>query len=242
MVWLKKFVPVIAAMALLLSSVAIVNADLASPRAQWTTVRMESETVDVVLGEKRVEVTAVFHFSNNGKADAIPMGYPLGVVETALNDFKVFVDDKEITNVRTMDKQPDTGARMLKEGDSNSYRFEGPYKQWKVVDVQMAENEKKTVKVSYWVEPAQVKTAEVSNVSHYVYTLLTGATWKGKIDEAIVRVKLKDIKPANVVQATPGKFEKSDNDSTYTWTFKDFKPSENVEVTFKSNAETAEKK
>ena len=242
MVGLKRLVPVVAALLLVTSSVLIVNADMASPRAQWTTVRMESETVDVTLGEKRVDVTAVFHFSNNGKADAIPMGYPLGVVETALNDFKVFVDDKEIKDVRTMDKQPETGPRFAKENDSNSYRFEGPYKQWKVVDVQMGENEKKTVKVSYWVEPAQIKTAELSNVSHYVYTLLTGATWKGKIDEAIVRVKLKDVKPANVIQATPGGFEKTDSGATYTWTFKNFKPSENVEVTFKTSTETAEKK
>jgi len=241
MVWLKKIVPVIAAMALLVSSVVVVNADLASPRAQWTTVRMESETVDVTLAEKRVEVTAVFHFSNNGKADKIPMGYPLGVVETALNDFKIFVDDKELTNVRTVEKQPET-PRFQEAADSNAYRFEGPYKQWKVVDVQMGENEKKTVKVSYWVEPAQVKTAEIANVSHYVYTLLTGATWKGKIDEAIVRVKLKDVKPANVVQATPAGFEKTDAGAAYTWTFKNFKPSENVELTFKTNAETAEKK
>jgi hypothetical protein len=239
--YLKRYLPVIIAGLLLAGGVVMVNADMASPRAQWTTVRMESETVDVVLGEKRVEVTAVFHFRNNGPAAAVPMGYPLGVLESALNEFKVFVDDKEIKNIRTMDKKAQQPADDPEEVDSNAYRFEGPYKQWKVVDVQMGENEKKIVKVTYWVAPAKVKTAEIQNVSHYAYTLLTGATWKGKIDEAIVRVKLKDIKPANVVQATPGKYEKSADSMTYTWTFKDFKPSENVELTFKTNAEAAEK-
>jgi hypothetical protein len=240
MYWMKKIVPVVAAMLFLVSSAVIVSADLASPRPQWTTVRMESETVDITLSEKRVEVTAVFHFCNNGKAAAIPMGYPLGVLETSLNDFKVFVEDKEVKDVRTQDKQAENSPRF-EQSDSNAYRFEGPYKQWKVIDVQMGENEKKTVKVTYWVEPAKVKTAEIADASHYVYTLLTGATWKGKIDEAVVRVKLKDVKPAQVLQATPGRFEKSDNGATYTWTFKDFKPSENVEITFKPNTETAQK-
>lgn len=211
-----------------------VNADVASPRPQWTPVRMESEEVNVSLGESRVEVAAVFNMRNTGKAATVKMGYPLGVMEKALNDFKVTADGEEVKNVRVEEKgDGKTPAPPRREGDGDSYRFEGPYKQWKVFDVPMTENGTKAVKVSYWVEPAKVATAEKSEVLHYVYTLLTGATWKGKIDKAVIRVKLGDVKPDSLVQATPAGFEKKDAGTTLEWTMKDFKPSSNIEITFK---------
>jgi len=228
---------VLAGLAANLSSIA--KADIASPRAQWTTVRMESETVDIVLGESRVEVTAVFHMQNTGKAASIPIGYPLGVMEKSLNDFKVLVDDQEVKNVRV---QGEGGAKAPRARggfggqNSDAYRFEGPYKEWKVFDVPMAENEKKTIRVVYWVEPAQVKTTEKSDLLHYVYTLKTGATWKGKIDEALIRVKLGQVAADHIVQATPSGCQKTDSGAILLWTLKDFKPSEDVEITFKPSA------
>lgn len=226
---------VAAGLAAVLASTA--RADISSPRAQWTTVRMESETVDIVLGGSRVAVTAVFHMQNLGKAASIPIGYPLGLMEKSLNDFMVFVDDQEVKNVRV--EREGGGKAPAPKGNfggkgNDSYRFEGPYKEWKVFDVPMAENEKKTIKVTYWVEPAQVKTAEKAGLLHYVYTLKTGATWKGRIAEAVIRVKLNEVKSDSIVQAIPTGCQKTDSGATMVWTFKDFKPAEDVEITFKA--------
>jgi hypothetical protein len=231
----KSFVVIAAAVACAALMFTMAHADIASPRAQWTTVRMESETVDITLGEKRVAVTAVFNMRNNGKTATVPIGYPLGVMEKSLNDFKFFVDDQEVKNVRTEEKKDAANSPKARFGGNeakDAYRFEGPYKQWKVIDVAMAENEKKVIKVTYWVEPAQVKTAEKADVLHYVYTLKTGATWKGKIDEAVIRMKLDGVKSESIVQATPAGYQKADSGATLAWTFKDFKPAEDVEVTF----------
>jgi hypothetical protein len=163
-------------------------------------------------------------------------------MEKSLNDFKVFVDDQEIKNVQS---EGEGGAKASKTRggfggqNSDSYRFEGPYKEWKVFDVSMAENEKKTIKVTYWVEPAQVKTAEKADVLHYVYTLKTGATWKGKIAEAVIRVKLGDVKADSLIQATPSGGQKTDSGATMVWTFKDFKPAEDIEITFKAASKSS---
>jgi len=236
---MKSVLVLAAAVCLTAVIIPIAKADIASPRAQWTTVRMESETVDIVLGEARVAVTAVFRMHNAGKAASIPIGYPLGVMEKSLNDFKVFVDGQEVNNVR-VEGEGGGKAQRGKGGfggeGGDAYRFEGPYKEWKVFDVSMAENEKKTIKVTYWVQPAQVKTAEKADVLHYVYTLKTGATWKGKIDEAVIRVKLGEVKPGSIVQTTPGGSQKADAGATMVWTFKDFKPAEDIEITFKPAA------
>lgn len=215
-------------------------ADVSIPREKWTNVSMVSEEVNVALSEQRVEVSAVFQMHNQGAAETLTVGYPLGEMETALNDFKFFVDDKELANVKTVAQAAlnakDKFGDLLAEPSSpvktpEKYRFAGPYKEWKVVEVPMAADEKKTFKVIYWVAPARVKTSEKADVLHYVYTLKTGAVWKGKIAEAIVRVKLQDIKPERILKTSP-QASRADNGATLTWTFKDFKPTENVEVTF----------
>lgn len=222
---------------------SLVWADVASPRPRWTTVRMESETVNITLGEKRVQVEAVFRMYNDGNDASVRMGYPLGLFEDALNEFAVTVDDQQVKDVGTEDgagaagPSGPVGGGSLKGGrggSAESYRFEGPYKQWKVWNVPMKSNQERVVKVTYWVKPAQLKDAEKGDLLYYAYTLRTGATWKGKINEAVVTLTLDGVKSDRIVRRSPTGFELAENGKLTTWKMRDFKPTDDIEIVYRA--------
>jgi len=234
----SKVVIALTALALVAAATCLVRADVATPRARWTMVRMESETVGITLGEKRVAVEAVFNMYNEGKAGPVRMGYPLGLFETELHDFAVTVDGKAVEGIRTENGTPEPEgpmARMRPGGEAGAepYRFEGPYKQWKVWDLPMESRASKTLKVTYWVEPARVKTAETGDLLYYCYTLRTGATWKGKIEQAVITVKLDGVEPARLQRVVPAGAVSAAEGKTLTWTMRQFKPADNIEIAFK---------
>jgi hypothetical protein len=219
------------------AGLSMVWADVATPRPRWTMVRMESETVSITLGEKRVGVEAVFTMYNEGKTGPVRMGYPLGLFETELHDFAVAVNDQAVQSIRTEEGKPADESPMGRMRGGNeadeSYRFEGPYKQWKVWDVDMEANAPRTVKVTYWVEPAALKDAEKGDLLHYSYTLKTGATWKGKINLATIKVTLDGVAPQNIVRQVPVGAVASAEGKVLTWTLRQFKPTEDVALTFR---------
>ena len=233
----------------LAAGLALVRADVATPRPQWTMVRMESESVSITLGEKRVAVVAVFNMYNEGKAGPVRMGYPVGPFESDLHDFTVTVDGRPVENIRTESGEAASGAvpaapdRPGRDGGKPSgaapapaaepYRFEGPYKQWKVFDVDMQEHAQRTIKITYWVEPARVKDAERGDLLHYTYTLRTGATWKGRINQAVLTVTLDGIAPDRLVRVVPAGETRAQDGKSLAWTFRDFKPAGDVEITFR---------
>ncbi|MFB3892290.1 MAG: DUF4424 family protein [Phycisphaerae bacterium] len=248
----SKFAIVLATVVLAVGGLAVIEkvlADVAMPRSRWTPVRMESEQVNITLGEKKVAVEAVFHLYNEGKAGKVAMGYPLGEFEDTLNDFTASVDGEAIKDVWTQ-----SGAEMgagrdefmggppagpggkgpAKDGPAaEPYRFDGPYRQWKVFDVPMEANAARVVKVTYWVEPAKLADEKQGDLLHYCYTLRTGATWKGKINEAVVTVTLDGVAPDRIVRLAPAGAAKTQEGKVMTWTMRDFKPSDNIEVTFR---------
>jgi len=220
--------------------------DVATPRPQWTTVRMASEEVNITLGAQKVQVEATFNMHNLGQAATVAMGYPLGTFESALNDLKVTVNGEALSAIRSQAGGAPAGGLLRaapggKPGGpaAEAYRFEGPYKEWKVFDVPFGADEKKTIRVSYWVEPAKVKDAEAGSLLHYCYTMKTGATWKGKIDEAKVSVKLSGVAADRIVRVVPVGYAKTNGGSSFSWTLKDFKPTDNIEVTFRPAASAA---
>jgi hypothetical protein len=235
----KKAGIVVVAAVLVAAGLSAVWADIATPRPQWTMVRMESETVSVALGEKRVSVEAVFNMYNEGKTGPVRMGYPLGLFETELHDFAVIIDDKAVENVRTEAGAPAADGPMGRArpggqpGTDEAYRFEGPYKQWKVWDVAMESHAPKTIKVKYWVEPAQIKDADKGDLLFYAYTLRTGATWKGKINKAVINVTLQDVAPSRLVRVMPVGAITSKEGKALTWTMENFKPTDNIEIIFR---------
>jgi hypothetical protein len=228
---------------------SLVCADVATPRPQWTKVRMASEEVTITLSETKVKVEAVFNMHNTGEASKVRFGYPLGLFEKKLNDFKVFVGDEQVTDVKTQKqtekKRPSMmigrGGKQKNSVQAEPYRFGGPYKEWKVFDVAFSSDEKKVVKVTYWVEPASLKDEEKGDVLFYSYILKTGATWKGKIDTAVLKVKLDGVSPKKIVQALPKGAVKSKNGTVLTWMLKDIKPDKDIEITFKPSKKVVRK-
>ena len=216
-----------------------VQGDVATPRPRWTKVRMESEEVNIKLGQKKVYVEVLFNMHNTGSDSNVRFGYPLGLFEKKLNDFKVFVEDEEVTGIKTEKKNDDKqNHHMLdrgrKEGNnvqSEPYRFTGPYKEWKVFDIPFKGDEKKKVKVGYWVEPAVITNTSQGTLNFYTYTLVTGATWKDTIKKAVINVTLDTVSAGNLIQTLPGDSARKGN--TVTWTMKEFKPDKNIEIVYK---------
>ena len=237
-------------LAVLVTAVAactlLVQGDVATPRPRWTKVCMVSEVVNIKLGQKKVYVEALFNMHNTGTDSNVRFGYPLGLFEEKLNDFKVFVEDKELTGIKTEKKKDDKqnhpalsrGKKRGKNVQAEPYRFSGPYKEWKLFDVPFKADEKKKIKITYWVKPAQIKDKEKSEHQFYSYTLVTGATWKGTIKKAVINLKLDGVLESNLVKLSPAKYKKKDG--IITWTMKEFKPTENIEVLFKSTAKSEE--
>jgi hypothetical protein len=223
--------------------VSSVRADIATPRSPWTRVQMESEVVDVSLGQERVQVRATFHMVNHGRDGDVAVGYPLGVFEESLNEFAVTFDGQPIKEIRTEAGRGDSGLQrgMRDPGTAGAeeYRFDGPYKQWKICKVPMKAGGKHVITVRYWVKPAAVKDAEKGTVSFYSYILRTGATWQGKINEAIVRVTLDGVPPASIVSTSPAGAQTSQTHDVLTWAFHDFKPTENIEIVYRPSAAAA---
>lgn len=219
--------------------VSSLRADIATPRSQWTKVQMESEVVDISLGQDRVQVRATFHMVNHGPDGDVAVGYPLGVFEESLNEFAVTLDGKPVKDIRTEaghgDSDVPPGMRDPGAAGAETYRFEGPFKQWKICKVPMKAGGKHIVTVSYWVKPAAVNDAEKGPLSFYTYTLRTGATWQGKIKEALIHVTLDGIPPASIVSTSPAGLQSPAHD-VLTWAFHDFKPTENIEIVYRPSA------
>jgi len=105
---------------------------------------MLTDDVRIALGEEKVQVVATFQMHNLGAASTVAMGYPLGAFETALHDFAVRVNGEPVNAVRTQPGGAPGGGPVPRGGfegagrpggaASEAYRFEGPYRAWKVFD------------------------------------------------------------------------------------------------------------
>ena len=241
----------------LLAVAGPVLGDVATPRPKWTAVRMLAEDVQIAIGADRVRVDATFTMHNTGAAATVRMGYPLGEFEQTLQDFAATVDGKPIEGVQTQEsgQKAPRGGLMPRGGGGGGmraggggakgvaaepYRFEGPYKEWKVFDVAFGADEKKTVRVRYWVAPAQVTDQKAGSMLFYCYTLKTGATWKGTIGEATLTVALDDPK-CQLVRVVPGGYHKDAKGKRLVWRMKDFEPASNIEIAFRPPALAAKR-
>jgi hypothetical protein len=229
--------------AALLIVCASARADVAMPRDQWTPVRMVDERVKITVTSAKVTVEAAFTLKNEGEGATAVVGYPRGVMEESLDDFKVTVDGE--TAAVTSQEAAKTGiprmrAATPKKPDGpvkREYQFEGPYPEWKVFNVPFEKDQQRKLVVTYSVKPATLDTEDHGKLLAYIYTMKTGATWKGNIDEAVVEMTLDGVSPADLVTVTPKKYE--DKAGVLTWTFKDFKPTQDIEITFRAPEATA---
>jgi hypothetical protein len=190
-------------------------------RQKWTTVSLTSQVVEITLAPDKVTVEGTYQFHNTGDALTMTVGYPRGVLEGELRDFQAAIDDKPL--------------EVKQEKRGQSYLFAGPYPEWKLFEVRFGADERKTLKLKYGVEPTRIQTTPSGEVRYYSYILRTGATWKGPIERATVRVKLEGLSPDDLVLTAPGGFKQEGH--TLTWVFENFKPSRDIEIAFKKRME-----
>ena len=185
-----------------------------------TGVSMESETVHVTLAEKKARVEAVFRMYNTGSPTKEPMSYPVGRYETVLNDFAVSLDSETVA------------AEDIRDQDRERVGSFG-YKFW---TVPMSAQQRRTIKVTYWVAPRFVSEG-INKIDNeylaYEYTMITGATWKGNIQKATILLRLDDVTPDRVLARSPEGYKTTQDGKVTSWTMRDFKPTENIEIRFR---------
>ena len=183
--------------------------------AEHSTVRMVREKVDVQLSTGSARVRCEFVFENEGKAAAVKMGFPeeawgdaAYAQKSAFRGFRSWVDG--------------TPIRTTVVSASPSDRRE--YRAWHVKNVRFAAGQTRTVVNEYGSGLGGVSDGS----SFFNYVLRTGASWKGKIGEAVIEVDVSRIPPYYTVTADPDGYQERGH--KLIWVLKDFDPAEDISV------------
>ncbi|GAH40016.1 unnamed protein product [marine sediment metagenome] len=184
-----------------------------------------------------MSVEGTFRLQNRKDAVTAVVGYPRGMLEKSLDDFKVTVDGKPV-EVNSQAGGRAKGPRMMRPAKrepgkpvKSAYQFDGPYPEWKTFNVKFAAKGQRELVVTYDVKPAELETVDNGKVLAYIYTMKTGATWKENIEKAVIEVRLNGISAADLLTVTPKKYTRKGD--LLTWAFKDFKPTQDIEITFR---------
>jgi len=221
--------------AVLLAAHGVAVANIAMPRGKWTELRMVREHVRIVMAPTRVAVEGTYILRNTGKAVEAVVGYPQGMLEESLDDFRVTVDGKPVEKINTeegwgrsayrnADKKPGKPVKL-------PYQFTGPYPAWKTWTMKFDEKQTRTVVVRYHVAPTEIKTVDRGKLLAFIYILKTGATWKGNIEKAVVEVHLTGLSRDRLVTVSPPADTRTGG--VLVWVFKNFKPTRDLEITFR---------
>ena len=187
-------------------------------KPEHSTIRMVRERVDVVMrSHDSPEVRCEFLFKNEGKATTVKMGFPdrCGgdvTLSSSLRDFRSWVDGKPV--------------KTRIEGSKS--RNEDGYSGWRVKNVHFGAGQSRTIVDTY----RGGLGASSDGSSFFEYVLKTGASWKGQIGSAVIRVdtrpmlrvfRLGDIKP------TGSKV----SGGIVTWRLTNLEPTEDISIIFK---------
>jgi hypothetical protein len=186
-------------------------AGLASPRRpKWEMVRLVSEDVLVAVGPDLAIVRAEFVLTNMGEQQTVDVGYPRRAKEPEHRAFLVTVDGKpwkDVIDVVNGKPVLEPGARELwlevEEAAVVARRFKGDYAGWKVFQVPFAEDQTRTIEVSYISRPTEIKRSEKERRLSYRWALLPEASWREKIASARVTIVLSPGDGGALVQAKP---------------------------------------
>jgi hypothetical protein len=218
---------------ILLCSCATVRADDGGVRGvggavellwpEHPSIRMVRETVNATnLSTVRYQphVRCVFVFKNEGKATTVEMGFPemsggegrpTEPGESGLMGFKSWVDGKLVK------------TRLEPSKDNGDQTFEA----WHVKNVHFAAGQTRTIIDEY----RGGMGGDSGGAASFRYTLISGASWKGKIGEADITVdtsampkskKIQSIRPKGYVR----------RGSVIKWHFTNLEPKEDVSIEF----------
>lgn len=145
---------------------------------------MEKEVVNVTLHLGFAEVECAYQFKNEGKAQAVLMGFPErdnpegDYVPIAI--FRAFINGTEIPVKKT--------EITFKPGQAGYDEF-GEKSNWFMQEVPFKAGETKVVVNRYIGSNGGTVSPDASYSTHFVYVLRTGGSWKGAIGRADVNIK-----------------------------------------------------
>jgi len=201
-----------------------IKAKSISPKAA-TSIRMESERVEIDLYNDSSVVTCVFYMRNLGEPEKLQIGFPD-------MRFYHFSMEKHQNGERFAVKENGkTIAFTSASGGAVGSSSPGE-KDWYLWSSEFEQEESKTIEVQYSL-PCGMRYN--SNERFFTYLLSTGAGWAGTIGKAEIIVNLKDIEQDSVLSQTPANCEISGKQ--LSWTFMDLEPTENddIKITYNTN-------
>ncbi|MBI2874472.1 MAG: hypothetical protein HYY09_05255, partial [Firmicutes bacterium] len=187
-------------------------------------VMMVGERVLLTVSPRRTEVEAEFIFWNDGPKTEVLMGFPEPSPDPEREEFR---DDFRLHDFRALvdgETAPVTPEPGLTAGEGA-----GPmdYPLWHTFNVQFPAGRVRKVINTYWVKNNLWSNGEEASG----YILVTGASWKGSIGEAEVRLKLAGgIRPYHLLSAGPTSYRFEGEDLVWLW--KDLEPERNIRITF----------
>ncbi|RKD90179.1 DUF4424 family protein [Mangrovibacterium diazotrophicum] len=199
-----------------------IKAKSISPKAA-TSIRMESERVEIDLYNDSSVVTCVFYMRNLGEPEKLQIGFPD-------MRFYHFSMEKHQNGDRFAVKE--NGKTIAFTSASGGAEGSGSpdEKDWYLWNSEFEKGESKTIEVQYSL-PCGMRYK--SNERFFTYLLSTGAGWEGTIGKAEIIVNLKDIEQDSVLSQTPANCEISGKQ--FSWTFTDFEPTENNDIKISYN-------
>lgn len=214
------------------SAMSVVSGGTVQPMGNHASLRMEREAVDVKLGarvgnEWPVFVRCQFQFQNDGPATDVNMGFPENAdaegeatATGRLRGFKSWVDG-----------QP-AEIRHLASSTNPKDEFAPSYKAWYVKRVHFDSGQARRVVVVYSARLgfSNSSAGPKGMVFRFRYTLRTGANWKGSIGKVVINVDASAAAKHYRIDASPPGYEAGRN--KLAWTFRDFEPKQDIEVTF----------
>jgi len=187
-------------------------------------VQMVSEDVRILLSSTKADVQCLFTLRNEGKPDTIEVGFPRGWEGDLINFMAKNAYKSGAYPVETMAEQ----------ASYNEYTG-GKLPWWKVFRVPFTSTGQTIAIENHYSTFLQPRGNPIPwNDLLFTYIMKTGALWKDNIEDAMIRIHLYYIPFEQVTSISPEGYTREGN--IITWHFKDFKPSQNIEISIMQDA------
>jgi hypothetical protein len=186
------------------------------PMKSHPSVVLRSQVIKIKLSPKYADVDCTFVLHNTGKATSVLIGFPEEGYGTDVNAtsggfafFRSFVDGKPV-KVR---------VHGQKGGDRE-------YSRWYVKRVYFRAGQTRVIRNIYRTPPGG---NSIGNM-FFIYTLSTGASWKGPIGRADIIVELKGIGQLQEEELAPKGYQRVGN--KIIWRFRNIEPTTDIYIPF----------
>ncbi|MFC1490384.1 DUF4424 family protein [Candidatus Latescibacterota bacterium] len=227
-----------------LLSTQMISADLAPvlgigktirPRTD-TSVRMASETVDIIIDGNIAYVNCMFELTNDGPPDTLEVGFPLGM--------NVKKKDDDVIEMQAERLGQDFSARIIRgqQLPVTQKRIDPEYtddpslfiSEWVTFTVPFtAKGQTNKISTTYWVAIKPKNNKAPFSDLLFKYVLVTGAYWKGPIGDAKITVKLRNTTFDKITYISPEGYDR--DNAEISWHLTDFEPTEDIEIYFRQN-------